>query len=183
MDCSMPGFPVLHHLPEFVQTHVHWVGDVIQPSYPLSPASPPALNLSQHQGLFQWVGSSHQVAKVLELQHQSVQWVFRVDFLWDWLVWSCCLSRQTIDFCINFIISCILNFLTFSNGFSVPCLFHNHLQVMQYLQIVIILPFYLYFIGSIYLGMVVSFICKHFGASIWDAYGFSPLNHWFGKLS
>ena len=73
MDCSTPGFPLLHHLSEFAQTHVHWVGDAIQPSHPLSSPSPPALNLSQHQGLFQWVSSSHQVAKVLELQlqHQS----------------------------------------------------------------------------------------------------------------
>ena len=60
----MPGFPVLHSLPESAQTHVHWVGDAIQPSHPLSSPSPPALNLSQHQGLFQWVGSSHEVAKV-----------------------------------------------------------------------------------------------------------------------
>jgi len=53
-DCSTPGFPVLHSLPEFAQTHVHWIGDAIQPSYPLSPPSPHALNVSQHQGLFQW---------------------------------------------------------------------------------------------------------------------------------
>ena len=62
MDCSMPGLPVLHHLLEFTQAHVHWVGVVIQPSQPLLPPSPPAFNLSQHQGLFQWVGSSKQVA-------------------------------------------------------------------------------------------------------------------------
>ena len=68
MDCSMPGSSVLHYLPEFVQIHVHWVGDAIQPSYPLLAPSPPALSLSQHQVLFQWVSSSHQVAKVLELQ-------------------------------------------------------------------------------------------------------------------
>ena len=55
MNHSMPGFPVLHHLLESAQTHVHWIGDVIQPSHPLSPSSPPALNLSQHQGIFQWV--------------------------------------------------------------------------------------------------------------------------------
>ena len=81
MDCSMPGFPVLHHLPKLAQTHVHWVDDVIPPSHPLSPPSL-ALNLSQHQVLFQWVGSSDQVAKVLELQlqHQSFQWIFRVYF-------------------------------------------------------------------------------------------------------
>ena len=89
MDCSTPGFPVLHHIPELAQTHVHWVGDAIQPFYPQSSPSPPAFSLSQNQGLFQWVGSSHQVAKVLELQlqHQSFQWIFRTDFLWDWQLW------------------------------------------------------------------------------------------------
>ena len=64
MNHSMPGLPVHHQLPESTQTHVHWVGDAIQPSLPLLSPSPPALNLSQHQGLFQWVSSSHQVAKV-----------------------------------------------------------------------------------------------------------------------
>ena len=63
MNCSTPGFPVFHYLAEFAQTHVHWVSDAIQPSHPLSSPSPPALNLSQNQGLFQWVSSSHQVAK------------------------------------------------------------------------------------------------------------------------
>ena len=81
MDCSTPGFPVHHQLPEFVQTHVHRVGDAIQPSHLLSSPSPPAFNLSQHQGLFQWVSSSHQVAKALEFQHQPLQWIFRTDFL------------------------------------------------------------------------------------------------------
>jgi len=76
MDCSTPGFPVLHYLLEFAQNHVHWVGDAIQSSCPLSSPSPPAVNLSQHQGLSQWIISSHQVAKVLELQHQSFQWIF-----------------------------------------------------------------------------------------------------------
>ena len=82
MDCSTPGFPGIYHLLELAQTHVHWVGDSIQPSRPLLSPSP-AFCLSQHQGLFQWVGSSHQVAKVLEfqLQHQSFQWIFRFDFL------------------------------------------------------------------------------------------------------
>ena len=69
-DCSTPGFPVHHQLPELAQTHVHRVGDVIQQSHPLSSPSPPAFNLSQHQGLFQSVRSSHQVDKVLELQFQ-----------------------------------------------------------------------------------------------------------------
>ena len=82
MDCGTPGFPVLHHLPEFVLTHVHWVGNTIQLSQTLSCPSPPAFNLSQHQGIFQWVSCSRQVAKVLELplQHQFFQWIFRVDF-------------------------------------------------------------------------------------------------------
>ena len=75
MDCSTPGLPVHHQLPEVTQSHVHRVSDTIQPSHPLSSPSPPALNLSQHQGLFQLVNSSHHVAKVLEfqLQHQSLQ--------------------------------------------------------------------------------------------------------------
>ena len=83
VDCSTPGLPVHHQLLEFTQTHVHWVSDAIQPSHPLSSPSPPAFNLSQHQGLFKWVNSSHQVAKVLEfqLQHQFFQWIFRTDFL------------------------------------------------------------------------------------------------------
>ena len=70
-------------IPGVYQTHVHWVGDAIQPSHPLSSPSPPAFNLSQHQCLFKWVSSSHQVAKVLELQlhHQSIQWIFNLDFL------------------------------------------------------------------------------------------------------
>ena len=95
MDCSTPSFPdilgVHDHIPELAQTHVHRVGDAIQSSHPLLSPSPPAFSLSQHQGLFQWVSSSYQVAKVLEfpLQHQSFQWIFRTDFLWDWLVWSC----------------------------------------------------------------------------------------------
>jgi len=83
MDCSTPGFPVHHQLLELTQTHVHCVGNTIQLSHPLSSSSSPAFNLSQHQGLFQWVGSLHQVAKVLEFQfrHQSFQWIFRTDFL------------------------------------------------------------------------------------------------------
>ena len=82
-DCSTPGLPVHHQLPEFTQIHVHWVGDAIHLSHPLSPPSPPAFKLSQHHGLFQRISCSHQVAKVLEFQlrHQSFQRVFRVDFL------------------------------------------------------------------------------------------------------
>ena len=82
MDCSTPGSSVLHYFREFANIHVHWASDGTQPSRPLSPSSP-AFSLSQHQGLFQWVGFLHQVTKVLELQHQhqSFQWIFRVDFL------------------------------------------------------------------------------------------------------
>ena len=88
---QQPGFPVHHQLPELAQTHVHQIGDAIQPSYPLSSPSPSSLNLSQHQGLFQWVSSSHQVAKVLEfqLQYQSFQWIFRTDF-------PCCYLHRSI---------------------------------------------------------------------------------------
>ena len=83
MDYSMPGLPVHHQLPEFIQTHVHWVGDAIQPSHPLSSPSPLTFNLSQHQGVFKWVNSLHQVAKVLkfQLQHQSFQWTFKTYLL------------------------------------------------------------------------------------------------------
>ena len=83
MNCSMPGLPVHHQCPEFTQTHVHWVGDAIQPSYPLLSPSPPATNPSQHQGLFQWIKSLHEVAKVLKFQpqHQSFQWTPRIDLL------------------------------------------------------------------------------------------------------
>ena len=87
MDCSTPSFPVLCYLPEFAQTHVHWVGDAIQPSHPLLSLSPPAFNLSQHHGLFQWVSSSCQVAKVLEfpLQHQSFhEYSGLISFKIDW---------------------------------------------------------------------------------------------------
>ena len=81
MNCSTPGLTVHHQLLESTQTHVHWVSDTIQPSHPLSSPSPPAFNLSHHQGLFKWVSSKHQVAKVLEfqLQHQSYQWTPSTD--------------------------------------------------------------------------------------------------------
>ena len=95
--CSTPGLPVHHQFPESTQTRVHWVGDAIQLSHPLSSPSPPAFNLSQHQGFsnesvlcIRWPKdcSSHQVAKGLEfqLQHQSFQWIVRIDFLWDWQI-------------------------------------------------------------------------------------------------
>ena len=97
MNRSTAGLPVHHQLPEFTQTHVYPVGDAIQPSHPLSSSSPLAPNPSQHQGLFQWVNSSHEVAKVLEfqLQHQSFQWTPRTDLLWNGLVASPCTPRDS----------------------------------------------------------------------------------------
>ena len=97
MDCSTPGFSVHHQLPEPTQTHVHRVSDAIQPSQPLSSHSSPTFNLSQHQGLFKWVTSSHQVTKVLEfqLQHQSFQWIFRADFFFFFLGWTGWISWQS----------------------------------------------------------------------------------------
>ena len=91
MDCSTPGFPVYHQFPELTETHVYQVGDAIQPSHPLLSPSPPAFNLSQHQVFFQWVSSSHQVTKVLELQLQlpvNIQ---------DWfhLEWTSWISLQS----------------------------------------------------------------------------------------
>ena len=85
MDCSMPGYRVLHYLLEFAHTHVHWVSDAIQPSHPLPPPSPSAFILSQHQGLFQWVGCSPQIARVLQHQYQSFSeysglMFFRIDW-------------------------------------------------------------------------------------------------------
>ena len=96
MDCSMPGFPVHQQLMELTQTHVHRVGDAIQPSLPLSSPSP-AFNISQHQGLFQWVNTLHEVAKVLEfqLQHHSFQWTPKTDLLYNGLVGSPCSPRDS----------------------------------------------------------------------------------------
>ena len=96
MDCSTPGFPVLQQLPQSAQTHVHRVSDAMQPSHPLSSPSP-AFNLSQNQGLFQWVSALHQVAKRLEfqLQHQSFQWTPRTDLLSDRLSGSPCSPRDS----------------------------------------------------------------------------------------
>ena len=97
MNCSTPGLPVHHQLLDFTQTHVHRVSDAIQPSHPLSSPSPSAPNPSQHQGLFQWVNSSHEVAKVLEfqLQHHSLQRNPRADLLQNGLDGSPCSPRDS----------------------------------------------------------------------------------------
>ena len=97
MDCSTPSFPVYHQLLDFTQTQIHRVSDAIQPSHPLSSPSPPAPNPSQHQSFFQWVSSSHEVAKVLEfqLQHHSLQRNPRADLLQNGLVGSPCSPRDS----------------------------------------------------------------------------------------
>ena len=97
MNRSTPGLPVHHQLPEFTQTHIHRVSDAMQPSHPLSSPSPPAPNPSQHQSLFQWVNSSHEVAKVLEFQlsHHSFQRTPRADLLQNGLVGSPCSPRDS----------------------------------------------------------------------------------------
>ena len=103
MNCNMPGLPVHHQLPEFTQTHVHRVGDAIQPSHPLSSPSPPAPNLSQQQSLFQWVNSLHEVAKVLQfqLQHHSFQRNTRTDVLQNGLIGSPCSPRDSQEFSLT----------------------------------------------------------------------------------
>ena len=100
MNCSTPGLPVYHQLSEFTQTHVHQISDAIQPSHPLSSPSPPAPNPSQHRSLFQWVNSSHDVAKILEfqLQHHSFQRNPRADLLQNGLGGSPCSPRDSQEF-------------------------------------------------------------------------------------
>ena len=132
MDCSTPGLPVHHQLPELAQTHVHPVSDTIQPSHPLPSPSSPAFNISHHQDLFQWVSSSHQVAKLSEfhLQPQSFQWILRTDFLWDWLTVSPCSpsdsqeSSPTPQF--KSINSLVLSFLYSPNLTSIHDYWKNH---------------------------------------------------------
>ena len=124
MNRSTPGLPVHHQLLEFTQTHVHRVSDAIQPSHPLLSPSPPAPSPSQHQGLFQWVSSSHQVAKVLEfqLQHQSLKWTPRTDLLKDGLIGFPCSPRDSQESSptpqfksINFLVLSFLYTLTFTS--------------------------------------------------------------------
>ena len=86
MHYSMPSSSVLYHILEFAQIYVHWVSDAVEPFHSLSPSSPPALNLTQHQNLFQWVSSVHQVAKVLELQYQSNEYSGLISFRIVWFV-------------------------------------------------------------------------------------------------
>ena len=130
--CSTPGLPVHHQLLEFTQTHVHQVGDAIQPSHPLSSPSPPAFSLSQHQGLLQSVSSSRQVAKVLEfqLQHHSFQRTPRTDILQDGLVGSPCSPRDSQESSptpqFKSINSLVLNFLYSPALTSIHDYWKNH---------------------------------------------------------
>ena len=132
MNCSIPGLPVHHQLPEFTQTHVHWLRDAIQPSHPLSSPSPPAPNPSQHQSLFQWVSSSHEVAKVLDFhpQHQSFQWTPRTDLLQNGLVGSPCSPRDSQESSptpqFKSINSSLLSFLYSSTLTSIHDYWKNH---------------------------------------------------------
>ena len=132
MNRSMPSLPVHHKLPEFTQTHAHWVSDAIQPSHPLSSPFHPAPNPSQHQGLFQWVNSLHEVAKVLEsqLQRQSFQWTPRTYLLQDGLVWSPCSPRDSQESSptpqFKSINSLLLSFLHSPTLTSIPDQWKNH---------------------------------------------------------
>ena len=119
MDCSVPGFPVHHQLPELTKTHVRWVGDVIQPSHPLSSPSPPAFSLSQHQGLFQWVSSSHQVAKVehhlwVIIVYNKSRKVRSIILVVEWNTNS--LYGELVSWWTVFILSCIISKWIFSKG-------------------------------------------------------------------
>ena len=116
MDCSMPGLPVHHKIPDFAQIHFHWVTDAIQLSQPLSSTSLPAFNLSQHWGHFQRVGFSHQLTKVLELHHQYFQWIFRVDLFY--FILFLFLLYFTLQYCIGFAIN--WHESTTLRGFLVP---------------------------------------------------------------
>ena len=148
MDCSTPGFPVHHQLLELAQTHVHQVGDNLQPSYPLSSPSPPTFNLSLHLGLFQWVSSLHQVAKLLELQlqHQSFQWIFRTDFFR--IDWSDLLAVQGTlkssptpqiksinSSALSFLYSPTLTSIHNYRGFGVPLFFFiKYIHIRAYIK-------------------------------------------------
>ena len=132
MDYSRPGLSVHHQHPKFTQTHDHWVSDAIQPSHPLSSPTPPAFTLSQYQGLYKWVSSSHQMAKVLkfQLQHQSFQWIFGTGFLWDGSVWSPCSPRDSQESSptsqFKSINSSMLNFLYTPSLTSIHDYWKNH---------------------------------------------------------
>ena len=130
MGCSTPGLPVHHQFLEFTQTHVHWVGDAIQPSHPLLSPSPPALHLSQNQGHFKQVSSSHQGAKVLEfqLQYQSFQWTPRD---WSPLGWTGWISLQSKGLSRVFSNTTIQKHQFFSTQLSLWSTSHIHMWPLE----------------------------------------------------
>ena len=151
MNQSIPGLPVHHQLPELAQTHVHRVSDAIQPSHPLLSPSPPPFNISQHQGLFRWVSSSHQVAKVLEfqLQHQYFQWILRTDFLYDGLAGSPCSPRDSQESPtpqFKSISSSALSFLHSPTFTSIHDYWRNHSSIQTFVGKVMSLFYFLSFL-------------------------------------
>ena len=130
MDCSTPGLPVHHQLPEFTQTHVHWVGDAIQLSYPLSFPSPPAFNLPQHQGLFKWVSSLHQVDKVLEFQLSATVLPMNIQ---DWfpLGWTGWISLQSKGVSKAFSKTTVQKHQFFGSQLSVLSSSHIHIWLLE----------------------------------------------------
>ena len=122
MDCSTPGLPVYHQLPEFTQNYLHWVGDAIQPSHPLLSTSPTTFNLSQHQSIFQWLSSSHGVAKVLEFQLKQ-----------DWfpLGWTGWISLQSKGLSRVFSNTTVQNHQFFSAQLSLWSNSHIHTWLLE----------------------------------------------------
>ena len=155
MNRSTPGLPVHHQRPEFTQTHVHRVSDAIQPSHPQSSPSPPSPNSSQHQSLFQWVNSSHEVAKVLEFQlwHHSFQRNPRVDLLQNGLVGSHCSPRDFQESSPTPQFKSI-NFISRICGMRSKCLLHvkaqTFLVTMHIFFSQIILPYNFPFMKSLF---------------------------------
>ena len=176
MNHSTPGLPVHHQLPEFTQSHVHLVGDAIQPSHPLSSPSPPAPNPSQHQALFQWVNSSHEVAEVLkiQLQHQPFQWIPRTDLLWDGLVGSPCSPRDSQESSptaqFKSINSSVLSFLVLESSLCLDC------------EIICLSKtYYLDYVGWEYIGissLSFSLTCRKRFVKLSPANGNSLCHHW-----
>ena len=135
MYCSTLGFPVLYISQSLLKLMSIELDDAIQTFHSLLSTFPPAFNLSHHQGLFQWIGSLHQVVIVLELQHQSFQWIFRVNFLYNWLVWFPCSPRDSQESStapqFKSIISSVLSLCDCPTLTSIHDYWKNHSQTTQ----------------------------------------------------
>ena len=129
-DCGTPGFPVHHQLLELTQTYVHWVGDAIQPSHSLLSPSPPAFNLSQHQGLFQWVSSLHQVAKVLGVSASASVLPMNVQD-WSPLGWTGLISLQSKGLSKVFFNTTVKKHQFFGTQLSLWSNSHNHTWLLE----------------------------------------------------